>query len=113
MTTTDLTDLAAVIAAYDQARAEADKWTKSAEVLRKRIEEAMGQAEEATVAGLPAFTWRRTGAFNARRFTTDHPDLATKYTRPVTREELDTEALAAEHTDLFTAYRGRRFLREA
>lgn len=107
-----LDSLAPLIEAYDQAVAEEAKWAKAAEVLKKRIQAVMGDAVEGTVAGLPAFTWKHTGQFNGRRFATDHPDLVTKYTRPVTRDELDVEALKTEHGDLFTAYRARRFERK-
>jgi len=111
VTTTNLDHLAALIASYEQTQAEADKWQKAADVLKARIQAEMGEATEATLAGKPVFTWRNTGQFNAKRFSQDHPDLTTKYTKPVTRDELDVEALKVEQPDLFTAYRSRRFLK--
>lgn len=109
---TNLDPIAALVQAYEQAQAEADKWAKAADTLKKRIQEAMGDATEGLIGGNIAFTWRHTGPFNARRFTADHPDLALKYTRTVTRDELDVDALRAEHPELFTAYRSRRFERK-
>lgn len=105
----NLDDLAPLVEALDQAEAETKKWAAAAETLKKRIQAVMGDFTEGVIAGKPAFTWRHTGQFNPRRFTADHPDLVTKYTRPITREELDVEALKAEHGDLFTAYRARVF----
>jgi hypothetical protein len=109
MTHINLDDLAPLVEALDKAEAEAKKWAAAAETLKKRIQSVMGDGTEGLIAGQPAFTWRHTGQFNARRFTQDHPDLITKYTRPVTREELDVEALKAEQAELFTAYRARVF----
>lgn len=108
-----LDDLAALIAQYDAMVAEADKWTRAADVLKRRIQAVMGEAAEATIAGRPVFTWRHTGQFNEKRFATDNPDLALKYTRTITVEQLDRDALAAEQPDLYTAYRARRFERKA
>ncbi len=112
-TTLPIDDMAALVEAYDKARGEAAKWKDAAEVLQKRIQAAMGDAHEATVAGRPVFTWKPAGKFNATRFGKDHPDLVTKYTKPVTTEQLDVVALESEQPDLFTAYRGRVFLRKS
>ena len=106
-------NLAALVEAFDQAEAEAKKWAEAATVLKKRIQAEMGDTTEATVGGKLTFTWRHTGQFAEKRFAADHPDLVTKYTRTVTRDEFDVEALKAEHIDLFTAYRARRFERKA
>lgn len=113
MTTINLDHLAALVASHAEMQAEADKWQKAADTLKARIQAEMGDATEATVAGRSVFTWRRTGVFSAVRFGKDHPDLVTKYTRPVTRDELDTTTLAAEHAELYAAYRSRRFERKA
>lgn len=78
-------------------------------MLEQRIKEQIGDHTEAHVGGQPAFSYRHTGQFAAKRFTTDHPDVAAKYTRPVTEERLDVDLLKAEQPDLFTAYRARRF----
>lgn len=112
MTVKPLDHLAALIEAYDKTVDEAEKWAKAAEVLKKRIQAEIGDAQEATVGGAPVFTWKPTGKFNPTRFGKDHPDLLAKYMRPVTRDELDVAALEAEQPDLYTAYRGRVFLRK-
>lgn len=112
MTAKPLDHIAALIEAYDKTLDEAEKWAKAAEVLKKRIQAEIGDAHEATINGAPVFTWRPAGKFAAARFGKDHPDLVAKYTRPVTRDELDVAALEAEQPDLYTAYRGRVFLRK-
>lgn len=113
MTSIAIDDIAEVVKAHKKAQDEADKWQKAADVLKKRIQVLMGDATEATVAGAPVYTYRYTGQFNAKRFTADHPDLAVKYTVTETVERLDVDALAADHDELFTAYRSRRFERKA
>src|SRR5687767_9192956 len=107
----NLDTLGPLIDAYDQAVAEAAKWAKAVETLKKRIQVEMGDRTEGTVAGALAFTYRHTGQFAAKRFTNEHAELAQQYT--VMRPALDTDALAADHPNLFTAYRARRFERKA
>lgn len=102
-------DLAQVVEAYRNAQAEADRWKKAAEVLKARIQQAMGDATVATVAGQPVATWRPTGQFQETKFRNEQPDLARHYVKTV--EVIDTERLAADHPDLYTAYRARRFVR--
>lgn len=109
----NLDDLAPLVEALDKAESEAKKWTEAATTLKKRVQSVMGDFTEGLIAGQPAFTWKHTGQFNARRFAQDHADLVTKYTVTRTVEELDVDALKAEHGDLFTAYRARRFERKA
>src|SRR3954466_1391903 len=104
--------LTALVEALDQAESEAKKWADAATVLKKRIQADMGDSTAATVDGELTFTWRHTGQFAEKRFAADHPHLVTKYPRTVTRDELDVEALKAEHLDLFTVYRARRFERK-
>jgi hypothetical protein len=108
-----LDDIAALTKDYAKFQAEADKWQKAADTLKKRIQQVMGAATEATVAGDVVFTYRHTGKFNADRFSADHPDLVMKYTVTETVQRLDVATLAKEHEALFTAYRGRRFERKA
>lgn len=109
---TSLDHIAAVVAAYDHALSEAATWAKAAEVLRKRVETEMGDHQEATIGGETAFTWRRTGKFSAARFAKDFPDLAARYTATVTRDEVDTVALAEAHPEVYAACRSRVFLRK-
>jgi hypothetical protein len=109
MTAIDLTELAELDHAYRNAEAEAKRWKKAADTLKARIQTAMGDSTEASINGLPAYTWKPSGQFQATRFTAENPELAAKYTTTV--EVLDTEALKAEQPGLFTAYRSRVFKR--
>lgn len=111
MSTVDLTEHAALVTAYDAAVAEAKKWIEAAEVLKKRLQAAMGEATVAEMDGRPAFTWKPTGQFNEKRFTAEMPELASQYM--VTVERVDTGALAKDHPTAYAAYRARRFERKA
>ncbi|MGI5178650.1 hypothetical protein ACQEVZ_20170 [Dactylosporangium sp. CA-152071] len=105
-----LDHLAAVHAEWKRLQAEADKWQALADQMKKTLQTAVGEAREATIGGITVVTYKPSGQFSAKRFTADHPDLAVKYT--VTREVLDTDTLAKEQPDLYTAYRARRFERK-
>lgn len=102
--------LAAVHAEWKRLQAEADKWQALADQMKKTLQAAVGAAQEATIGGLTVITYKPTGQFSVKRFAADHPDLAVKYT--VTREVLDTDAIAQEQPDLYSAYRSRRFERK-
>lgn len=110
MTTVNLDHLAALQAEYDSLVAEAKRLTEAADALKAHIQHEMGEAEVATIGGKPAFTWKRTGQFNQRRFATEHPDLYAQYT--VLRPVVDTDKLAAEVPEVFERYRARRFERK-
>lgn len=105
----NLDNMADLVKAYRDARDTADKWAQAAKALEQRIRDVMGEHTEGHLNGRRMFTYRHTGQFAAKRFTADHPDLAVKYTRPVTEQRLDTDLLKAEQPDLYTAYRARRF----
>jgi hypothetical protein len=109
MSSIDLTELNSLDLAYRNAEAEAKRWKKAADTLKSRIQEAMGDNTEASINGLPAYTWKPSGQFQTTRFSTENPELAVKYTTTV--EVLDTDALKKEQPGLFAAYRSRVFKR--
>lgn len=51
------------------------------------------------------YTWKQNGAFAAKRFREEHPDLAEKYTHLVS--VLDDKALASDKPELHRSYRAR------
>lgn len=62
-------------------------------------------AEIVRCGNATAWTWKANGTFAPKRFREEQPELAAKYTRTV--EEIDTDALKADHPELFTQYRAR------
>ena len=65
----------------------------------------LGEAEIAISDGGPLYTWKQNGNFAAKRFEEAHPDLAAKYTHLA--PAIDTKTLAAEHPDIYRAFRAR------
>jgi predicted phage-related endonuclease len=50
----------AIVNAYREACRHRDQWTEAADILRRRIEDAVGDNEEGTVDGQRVITWRWT-----------------------------------------------------
>lgn len=105
-----LDDLSTLWQAFRDFTEKANEWAEAAAAVRKQIEARLGDAETGTIAGRPVVNFKRDGMFAAKKFTADHPETAAKYTRPVTKDELDTKTLAQEQPDLYRAYRARRFV---
>jgi putative phage-type endonuclease len=78
------------------------------EALKNRVRALIGDAEQLMCGDAIVATWRNTGQFSEKRFREQQPDLAARYTRPVTADQLDTAALAADHPDLYRRCRARR-----
>lgn len=110
MTSISIDHLAAMQAAHDEMTAEIRRLTKAADALKRHIQHEMGDHDVALIGGQPAYTWKRTGRFNATQFTTENAELAAKYT--VVRPALDEGGIAKDHPALFEKYRARVFLRK-
>ncbi len=68
----------------------------------------IGEATEAKTAdGTPIATWKRNGTFAPARFTAAEPELAAEYTRAVTVEKLDVDAIKRDHPETWESYRAR------
>lgn len=82
--------------------------TADHEALKNRVRALIGDAEQLMCGNAVIATWRHTGKFSEKRFRVENPDLADQYTRPVTSVQLDTDALATDHPDLYRSCRARR-----
>jgi putative phage-type endonuclease len=95
-----------------ELRAQTLAAEKTAEVatnaLKNHVRALIGEKQQLMCGDKVVATWKNTGQFSRRRFVEAHPDLAAEFTRPVTVDELDIDALAAAHPDLYTAFRARR-----
>lgn len=108
----DITDIAPLLSALDHANDQVDVWKHTADTLKARIKDLMGDATLGQVDGRDAISYDYTGQFNAKRFATEQPDATRRYTHTVVVAEIDTAKLAAEEPDLYRRYRARRFLRK-
>lgn len=97
------------IARLREKTASAEKAAKAdAEALKNRVRDLIGEREKLMCGNALVATWANVGQFSEKRFRAEHPDLATRYTRLATVAQLDTEALAVDHPDLYRACRARR-----
>jgi len=106
-----LDHMAGVAAAANQAREEAARLIAFAEEQEAKIKEAMGEAERATIFGVPYFTYTYKDAYAFSRFASDHPHIARNYKVVVEKEELDKKRLLAEQGDILKDYQTREFRR--
>lgn len=106
-----LDHLAGVAQAANEARQRAAELIAFADEQDAKIKEAMGDKEEATIFGVPYFTYTKKAAYRFAQFQADHPHVFREYLRPVMKEELDKERLYAEQGDLLAEYQTREFRR--
>lgn len=105
----NLDAFAAKIAAAQEARRNAEELIAFAESIEAEIREAMGEATEATVFGVPRFTYNPKNAYAWRKFQDAYPHVARNYMMPVEKLELDKERLLAEQGDLLGDFQTREF----
>ena len=106
-----LDHLAGKAQAANEARQRAAELIAFADQQDAEIKEAMGDAEEATIFGVPYFTYTKKAAYRFAQFQNDHPHVYRQYLRPVMKEELDKDKLLAEQGDLLVDYQTREFRR--
>lgn len=90
---------------WEQAKAEEKAAKERARHAQSRIAAKVGDAGHATVHGERVLSLVANGSFSAKRFTTEHPELAETFT--VTKPGLDTARLKSEHPDLYRQYCAR------
>lgn len=62
--------------------------------------------------GVKVAQYKQTGNFTRKWFEAEQPELTQQYTRLVTKEELDTEAIRRDHPELWEKYRAPTMLIE-
>jgi putative phage-type endonuclease len=85
----------------DQTKALEEQLTEVTNLMR----DSAGEAEVVKSGKGVAWSWKANGAFKKREFREAEPEMAAKYTHTV--EEIDTDALAAEHPEIYAKYRAR------
>lgn len=85
----------------DQAKALNDQLTEVANLMR----DAAGEAEVVKAGKGVAWSWKANGAFKSAQFRENEPELAARYVRTV--QAIDTDALAADHPEIYARYRAR------
>lgn len=96
-----------VLAKEKAAQAEKDAARDHAEV-KNRARRLIGDRSRLECDGKVVATWGHINKLNEKAFRAAEPDLAAAYTRPVSRVELDVDALKTDHPELYSAYRQRQ-----
>lgn len=97
----------------DTAKKALDAAAAALDLVNNEIRDVAGHAEILCTPGSggqlppPIFTYKGNGKFSRKDFIAAETALAVQYTRDVTEEKLDVEALQADKPDLYEAYRGR------
>lgn len=92
----------------DQTSTAAKAAAAEEDAVKNRVRGLLGDRERLMCGDQEVATWRNTGPFSEKRFTAAHPEVAARYTRPVTVHRVDVDALAADHPELHRAFRARR-----
>jgi hypothetical protein len=89
------------------------EWTAQLEEVRKKIQDVMDAAgaDEATIAGRPAFTWHRINKFRSKDFIKDRPNLAQQYIEPKVVDVFNDQRLKKDNPELYAEYQSRQFKR--
>lgn len=111
LTRVALDHLAGKAQAANEAREQAAQLLAFADQQDADIKAAMGEAEEATIFGVPYFTYTKKAAWRFREFENDHPHIARQYKIDVLKQELDKDRLLAEQGDILADYQTREFRR--
>lgn len=98
---TDLQKIWAELQMRKARQLDDKKWCELAQ--RKLWAESKGRP--ITLNGAQVASYTRDGNFTRTQFEAEQPELAEKYTRWVTEQKLDTEALRTEHPKVYEAYR--------
>lgn len=96
-----------VLAKEKAAQAEKDAKHDHDEV-KNRARRLIGDRARLECDGGTVATWAHIDKLNEKRFRAAEPDLAAAYTRPVSRVELDVDALKTDHPEMYRAYRQRQ-----
>jgi putative phage-type endonuclease len=99
----DLADAKTAAADNEQVAARAHEQVKN----HARL--LIGDRERlVTTSGRVVATWRHINQLDMGRLTANRPDLVDDYTRPVRRDEFDTDAFQRDHPDVYAEHRQRR-----
>lgn len=105
-----LDQFAPKIQAAQQARKEAKELLAFAEGIEAEIKEFIGERNvEATLFGVPVYTFQSKEAWAWRQFIDTHPHVAERFMREVTVMELDKEAVKQQFPDLLRDFQTREF----
>jgi len=89
------------------------EWEKQLAEIRGKLQDVLkaADADEATFAGRPVYTWHRINRLRTKDFIKDRPNLAQQYIEPKVVDELNAERLKRDNPALYAEYQVRQFKR--
>lgn len=110
--TADLTEHAKLLKRYDKLTDAINLAQAEQKQIREEITALMGEAEQATVNGVPVFTHNWKNAYRKADFVKTYPELVEQYKVVRQVEEIDWDKLIAHHKDSILApFQSREFRR--
>lgn len=94
-----------VLARRDRGQQLIAEGTAELDDANNHLRVLLADREDAIADGETVFSWRRNGAFSAKRFRQAHPDLAEKYTRLV--PQVDVDAIKDQEPAIYRQFRAR------
>jgi len=105
-----LDQFAPKIQAALEAREEAKKLLAFADAIEQEIKDFIGDRDvEATVFGVPVYTYQRKAAYAWRQFQNDNPHIAERFMVEKVVKELDKNAVLKNFGDVLANYQTREF----
>jgi hypothetical protein len=86
-------------------------WTEKLEACQAKLKEAIGDREEATLAGKVVFTWKRIDRVNETELKKKNPNLYQAYTHLVEVPKFDKDLFRMGQADLYHQFQVRQFKR--
>lgn len=105
VTEVEVTEARALRLKYASLSDQAKALDAQLEEVKNLMRDTAGPAEIVKVGKAVAWSWKANGNFKSKQFREAEPELAARYVRTV--EEIDTDALAAEHPEIYAKYRAR------
>lgn len=89
------------------------EWTTQLKEIREKLQGVMAAAgaDEATIAGRPAFTWHYIDNFREAEFKKAYPNLHQQYLEPVVVDKFNVERLKKDNPERYREYQTRQFKR--
>ncbi len=94
---------------WQQARQNAEGWTKEAERLKARLIGAVGKATAGTINGEKVIYYRPSDSYAVARLVKENPDLTQHYMVIKEDEVLDMDHFKMVHPEVAEKYRVRTF----
>lgn len=93
----------------EEAEAAVKAWADELDRLKRKVQEAMGEATAAVVDGRLVRTWRPKETWREKDLIKDYPDLTQHYLSTEVRTVFDVKRFAEVHADVAAQYQTRSF----